>query len=103
MITLYYFNTYSDILCYAILCNAMQYYSEQYFVMLCYTNFAILCYNILCNTILYYTRCPTRPRTGKTSPSLPFLHIAACICLYVCIWARMCACMCVCMRVCMCV
>src|SRR6218665_1207467 len=45
-----------------------------------------------------YTRCPTCPRTGKTSPSLPFLRIAACMCLYVCI----CACMCVCMSVCMC-
>src|SRR6218665_383565 len=46
---------------------------------------------------------PTRPGTGKTRPSLPFLRIAACMCLYVCICACMCVCTCVCMRVCMCV
>src|SRR6218665_205993 len=50
-----------------------------------------------------YTRCPTRPRTGKTSPSLPFVRIATCMCLYVCIFACMCVCMCACMHVCMCV
>ena len=42
-------------------------------------------------------RCPTRPTTGKTSPSLPFLRIAACICLYLCLYVCICACMCVCM------
>src|SRR6218665_2688101 len=51
-----------------------------------------------------YTRYP---RMGKTSSSLPFLHIAACMCLYVCTCACMCVCMCfctfVCLRVCMCV
>src|SRR6218665_1816670 len=54
------------------------------------------------------TKCPaTLPRTGKTSPSLQFLRIAACMCLYVCICVRVCVCVCVCMcayvPVCVCV
>src|SRR6218665_1080657 len=57
-------------------------------------------------SLLCLIRCPTRPTTGKTSPSLPFLPIATCMCLYVCICARICACICVyvCLyvRVCMC-
>src|SRR6218665_2598316 len=50
-------------------------------------------------SIISNYRCPTRSRTGKTSPSLRFLRIAACMCLYVLV----CACMCVCMRFCLCV
>jgi len=38
---------------------------------------------------IIYTRCPTHPRRGKTSPSLPFLRIAACMCcLYVCFYVH---------------
>src|SRR6218665_3226249 len=50
--------------------------------------------------LLCLLRCPTYPTTGKTSPSLPFLHIEACMCLYVC----KCVCMClyVCLYVCIC-
>ena len=62
--------------------------------------------------LLCLLRCSTRNTTGKTSPSLPFLRIAAracmcaahmcayvClhVCLYVCLYVFICACMCVCM------
>jgi len=57
------------------------------------------------------TRCPTRPRTGKTSPYLPFLRIAACmflymcmyVCVYVCLYECLYVCICACMCVCVCV
>src|SRR6218665_2692168 len=52
-------------------------------------------------SLLCLIRCPTHPTTGKTSPSLPFLPIATCMCLYVCICARICTCICV--YVCVCV
>src|SRR6218665_1526972 len=48
------------------------------------------------------TRCTTHPRTGKSSPSLPYLHMAACLCSYMCLYLCICACMCVCMGVCIC-
>src|SRR6218665_127329 len=44
--------------------------------------------------ILYYsTSCPTRSRTGKTSPSLPFcvwLHVCVLVYVFVCVWLRAC-------------
>src|SRR6218665_2772088 len=61
-------------------------------VFVCVPNVFLLC----------LLRCSTCPTTGKTCHSLPFLRIAACMCLYVCICARMCAYMCVFMCVCMC-
>src|SRR6218665_2427611 len=57
--------------------------------------------------LLCLLRCPTRPTTGKTSPSLLFLRIASCMCmcLYVCIaYVRVCVIVCVfyvCLYVCM--
>src|SRR6218665_1767792 len=59
----------------------------------------------------YPTRYSHRPRTGKTSPSLPFLCMAACLCVYtclyvclhVCICVFVCACMCACMCASVCV
>src|SRR6218665_3855989 len=53
-------------------------------------------------TIYIFTRYPTHPRTGKTSPFLQFLRIAACFCLYVCIsmFVYVCLYVCVCVFVC---
>ena len=61
--------------------------------------------SVLVPYIFYGTRCLTRPRTGNTNPSQPFLRIAACMCfkcLYVCMYVCLCVCLCVCMCVCMC-
>jgi len=54
-------------------------------------------------TIYIFTRYPTHPRTGKTSPFLQFLRIAACFCLYVCIsmFVYVCLCVCMCVYVCL--
>jgi len=55
----------------------------------------------LINWILSYndTSCTSRPRTGKTIPSLPFLYMVACMCACMCAYVRVwlhyvaCACM----------
>jgi len=45
---------------------------------------------------LLFTSSPTRPRTGKTNPSLPFLRKAACMFTYVRVCVLVCVHMCVC-------
>src|SRR6218665_3978797 len=42
-----------------------------------------------------HTRCTTHPRTGKTSPSLPFLHMATCMCACMCAYVHVCVLACV--------
>ena len=41
-------------------------------------------------TSYIYTSCHTRPRMGKTSPSLPLLHMAACMCVCMCAYVSVC-------------
>src|SRR6218665_1765092 len=51
-----------------------------------------------CNLLM--TRFPTRPRMRKTSPSLPFLCMAAYLCVYIVCVLVCCAYVCVCVLVC---